>query len=60
MAGKESTIRSVFIEMWHEYATFNTEDVDDGRVIAQGTCSGKFYILDLDDTLRVIDAEIMH
>ena len=60
MAGKENTLRSVFIEMWHEYAVFNTEDVDDGRVIAQGTRSGKFYVLDLGDTLHVIDAEIMH
>lgn len=51
-------IRSVFLREWHEYAVFNTRDVDNGSVIAQGQISGKFYIITLDDTYHVITADI--
>lgn len=49
------TLREVFLRFWHEYAVFNTEDVDAGQVIAQGECSGKYYVLTLDSDLSVID-----
>lgn len=53
-----NTIREVFLRFWHEYAVFNTEDVDDGRVVAQGECSGKYYVLTLDSDLSVLDADL--
>lgn len=52
------TIRQVFLRLWHEYAVFNTEDVDGNEVIAQGQCSGRFYVLTLDDNLAVIREDI--
>ena len=52
------TIREVFLRFWHEYAVFNIEDVDEGQVVAQGECSGKYYVLTLADDLSVIDAEL--
>lgn len=55
-----SEIRSVFIQMWHEYAVYNTRDVYGSEVVAQGQISGKYYVLTLDDDGRVIDAELYH
>jgi len=52
------TIREVFLRFWYEYAVFNIEDVDNGIVTAQGTCSGKYYILTLDEDLNVLDADL--
>lgn len=52
------TLREVFLRFWYEYAVFNTDDVDDGQVVAQGECSGKYYVLTLDDDLHVIDADL--
>ena len=52
------TIREVFLRFWHEYAVFNVQDVDDGHVVAQGECSGKYYVLTLDDDLSVLDADL--
>ena len=59
MAAEASdTIREVFLRFWNEYAVFNTEDVDNGEVVAQGECSGKYYILKLDDELNVVDYDL--
>ena len=59
MAAEASdTIREVFLRFWHEYAVFNTENVDNGEVVAQGECSGKYYILKLDDDLNVVDYDL--
>ena len=52
------TIREVFLRFWHEYAVFNTADVDGGQVVAQGECSGKYYVLTLSDDLSVLDADL--
>ena len=54
----ESTTREVFLRFWYEYAVFDIRDVDEGQVVAQGTCSGKYYLLTLSDDLEVIDADI--
>ena len=54
----KDTIREVFLRFWHEYAVFNTDNIDDGQVVAQGTCSGKYYLLTLDDDGHVIDDDI--
>lgn len=51
-------IREVFLRFWHEYAVFNEEDVDGNEVVAQGECSGKYYILTLTDDLAVLDADL--
>lgn len=51
-------IRQVFLRFWHEYAVFNINDVDAGEVVAQGQCSGKYYILELDDNMSVLDASL--
>ena len=58
MTTTTETIREVFLRFWHEYAVFNTADVDDGQVVAQGTCSGKYYVLTLSDDLSVLDADL--
>lgn len=58
MTTTTETIREVFLRFWHEYAVFNTEDVDDGQVVAQGECSGKYYVLTLTDDLSVLDADL--
>ena len=59
MAAEASdTIREVFLRFWNEYAVFNTEDVDNGEVVAQGECSGKYYILKLDDDMNVVDYDL--
>ena len=52
------TTREVFLRFWHEYAVFNTADVDAGQVVAQGECSGKYYVLTLDNDLAVLDADL--
>ena len=52
------TLREVFLRFWYEYAAFNTDDVDDGQVVAQGECSGKYYVLTLDSDLSVLDADL--
>lgn len=52
------TLREVFLRFWYEYAVFNTDDIDDGQVIAQGECSGKYYLLTLDDDGNVIDDDL--
>lgn len=52
------TLREVFLRFWYEYAVFNTDDIDDVQVIAQGECSGKYYLLTLADDLSVIDADL--
>ena len=54
----QTTIREVFLRFWHEYATFDPGDVDDNQVVAQGECSGKYYVLTLADDLSVIDADL--
>lgn len=58
MTSTTETIREVFLRFWHEYAVFNIEDVDGGQVVAQGECSGKYYVLTLDDDLTVLDADL--
>lgn len=58
MTTSTATIREVFLRFWHEYAVFNIEDVDDGQVVAQGKCSGKYYLLTLDSDLSVLDADL--
>lgn len=58
MNNTNGTIREVFLRFWHEYAVFNTEDIDDNQVIAQGQCSGKYYVLTLSDDLHVIKADL--
>lgn len=59
MASEASdTIREVFLRFWNEYVVFNTEDVGNGDVVAQGECSGKYYILKLDDDLNVVDYDL--
>lgn len=58
MTTTTETIREVFLRFWHEYAVFNTEDVDDGQVVAQGECSGKYYVLTLTDDMSVLDADL--
>lgn len=58
MSGSDN-IREVFLRFWYEYAVFNIDDIDNHTVTAQGTCSGKYYILTLDDDLNVIDAELI-
>lgn len=58
MTTTTETIREVFLRFWHEYAVFNTEDADDGQVVAQGECSGKYYVLTLTDDLSVLDADL--
>ena len=58
MTTTAETIREVFLRFWHEYATFNTEDIDGDQVIAQGECSGKYYILTLDRDGSVIDYDL--
>lgn len=55
---KESTIMEVFLRFWYEYAVFDTRDVDNGQVVAQGECSGKYYVLTLDEELSVLDADL--
>ena len=52
------TIREVFLRFWHEYAVFDIRNIDEGQVVASGTCSGKCYLLTLSDDLEVIDADI--
>lgn len=52
------TIREVFLRFWNEYAVFNTKDVSNNEVVAQGECSGRYYVLTLDDDLHVINDEI--
>lgn len=54
----KDTLREVFLRFWYEYAVFNTDDVYDGQVVAQGTCSGKYYVLTLAEDLSVIDADL--
>ena len=58
MTTNTDTLREVFLRFWHEYAVFNTEDIDGNEVIAQGQYSGKFYVLTLDDDGSVIDADL--
>ena len=58
-SGKEDDkIRVVFLQFWYEYAVFNADDLDGAAVVAQGQQSGKYYILTLDDTGHVINAEL--
>jgi len=52
------TIREVFLRFWYEYAVFDIRDVYGGQVVAQGTCSGKYYVLTLSDDLSVLDADL--
>jgi hypothetical protein len=54
---RSDSIRSAFLTFWHEYAVYNLEDIDGREVVAQGTCSGRYYVLTLDDDGHVTDAE---
>ena len=51
-------IFSGYLEDWHETVVFNHEDIDDGKVVAQGQKSGKYYLLDLDDFLCIAYAQL--
>lgn len=60
---RSDKIRVVFLRDWHEYALFNTDDIDydyyDGTaVVAQGQQSGRHYILTLDASLSVIRSDL--
>lgn len=58
MTTKTNTVREVFLRFWYEYAVFDTEDIDGNEVVAQGECSGKYYVLTLDDDGSVLDADL--
>ena len=58
---RSDTIRVPFLLDYHEYALFNTNDVDPDyngsiAVVAQGQQSGRYYILTLDESFSVIHA----
>lgn len=59
MNSTTDTIREVFLRFWHEYAVFNMDDIDGNEVVAQGECSGKYYILTLDENGSVIDDDLL-
>ena len=51
-------IRSSYLRDWRETVVYNTDDVDDGAVMAQGQTSGKYYTLTLDSAGNPAGAEL--